>query len=104
MTVDEMDALANGAAIATFGEAVTFSQGGASRAVFELRSESAEQLGPVNRPSPSLLISLQELTRLGAREGSTVIVRGVTYTLMNGVDDPIVDAGGMVRLELREYA
>jgi hypothetical protein len=105
--VSELDSILNAGCLATFGEAVTFTVGGttrSARAVFELPVETEDLgLAPVQRPLPALLMPLDALRTVAAREGDTVLVRGVRYTLMDGVDDPLADAGGMARIAIRAY-
>lgn len=107
MGVAELDALVNRASVETFGEPVTFRVGGRdvpARAVFELRPDEAE-LGaaPLDSLLPSLLMPIAALRATGARNGDMVTVRGVRYTLIDGMDDPVTDAGGMARIQLRAY-
>lgn len=105
MSVAALDELLNAAVGAVFNEPVVFSQGGPSEAIY-LDPAAAIELGlvPVEHPVPVLSIPYPELQRLGAREGSFVTVRGVQYTLMDGVDDPVADAGNRAHLKLRRYA
>lgn len=103
MSIADLDAELNQACMDEFGEEVNFETGGPAVARFLLPGQKDEFGAPIDHRLPALEMPFTELQRLGAKEGSTVIVRGKTYTLMNGVDDDIVDAGGMAHIELREY-
>jgi hypothetical protein len=103
--VAAMDARLNRAVGRAFSEAVEFAEGGASRATYFDPREAADLgLARIDGTTPVIALPLTELQRLGAREGTTVVVRGATYTLMAGVDEPVTDAGGMAFLPIRQYA
>lgn len=103
MSLADLDAELNAACMAEFGEEVTFETGGPAVARFLLPGQVDEFGVPVKNQRPALELPFSELQRLGAKEGSKVIVRGVTYTLIDGVDDDVVDAGGMAHLDLVEF-
>lgn len=105
MSVADLDGLLNAACGAVFNEPVVFDQGGPSQAIY-VDAAAAVELGlvQIEHPSPVLSLPFVELQRLGAREGSRVVARGATYTLLAGVDEPVSDAGGMAHLPIRRYA
>lgn len=107
MSVADLDALVNDA-MDVFREEVVFAVRGASvssRAEVILESE-ADSVGtsPIDAVATGLEIPLAELRRVGARAGGFVTVRGVKYTLLEDADDPVVDAGGMARISIRQYS
>lgn len=93
MAIADLDAELNQACMEEFGEEVIFETG-----------DRDEFGAPIEQRVPGLELPFAELQRIGAKEGDRVIVRGKTYTLMNGVNDDVVDAGGMAHILLREYS
>lgn len=104
MAIADLDAELNQACMEEFGEEVIFETGGRAVARFLLLGERDEFGVPIEQRVPGLELPFAELQRIGAKEGDRVIVRGKTYTLMNGVNDDVVDAGGMAHILLREYS
>jgi hypothetical protein len=105
MSIEQIDSRVNAASLRVFGEAATFEQGGNARVIFtDQRSAVMLGLAPADAPAPVISLTMTELQRLGAQEGSTVVVRGILYTLMEGGSDAVADAGGMAHLRIRQYA
>lgn len=105
MEIAEIDEQVNAACLDTFGEPVVFFVGGKSRparAIYEMPIIEIEAGSvPIETPSPLLLMPLQDLQAIGAKVGDLVEVRGRRYQLLEGADDPIVDAGGMAAIPIR---